>query len=923
MSSNQNEVIALDIDDDDDDIVVNVGTAVGSGSGGGGGGAASPTAILRRRNKRKRQRQHQQQQQQHEQLLAASTSTSTLTSKEIVNLKNDHDYDDENDGNSSSSSVVDLTPHNTTTTTTATSTATAAPSEKDSSASIPVMADAIRIDDEVHNAVNVHEHEHLHAPGNNRRRRRREISSSSTLTRNHTNSTGIINIDDVFVDANGNGNGGGKCNGNEVVNLDDDDDNDNELQYHRTISLDHKRRRNQNHTTINSTSSASASASANTSTATWNNHHAISVDDEVQVAAPRRVKGVAHASSSSSSTTAGVHGGGTNDIQVVQVKQSPPVITMQSIIEQVTEILPLMDPMHITQHFSAICNSTSTPISLTPPETIAHFIQTSMESNTYPKIEPVKKKKHTSSSKHKHYEKSNQKQVDYANDEYEQSPTYKREAYDRLLHSFPCMSLDGVKRLLEHYNGRYFKTYMHLVDKIKTFVPDVDANKADDDSEKITTNVARYNEVMRVMNGGRLTEAQRDILTHTSNNISFKTTLKKPRKKESKIVTDVVLKDEIRFTTMRMREWGRSIDKEKKRMEARKQSKKDGSMVECLCCYGDFAFMEMVSCGEGHLFCMDCLKRYAQEKIFGNGDLGGGGATELKCMNMDGCQSFFSRDQLGKSLDKKVIAKYDELQASLVLEQAGLTDALVKCPECDFQAELPETQMVLECPNCGYESCRKCGEEPHIPLRCEEVEKKTETSARLQVEEAMTKARIRHCPKGCKQGFYKTEGCNKMTCPTCKTWICYVCRVEIPKNVSYGHFCQTPHCQHQRCNKCPLYSNAEEDDARATREAGLKAVQDLKDGEKTSDIAKKMEESILNEDQAAERNNRGPRLFQRARGHVPVPMHQPQYAAAAHHLADMMGNHQQQFDNLMNQAMGRHQVYRQNHGRRGRPRYHR
>eukprot|EP01083_Nonionella_stella_P251152 866828_1 len=153
---------------------------------------------------------------------------------------------------------------------------------------------------------------------------------------------------------------------------------------------------------------------------------------------------------------------------------------------------------------------------------------------------------------------------------------------------------------------------------------------------------------------------------------------------------------------------------------------------------------------------------------------------------------------------------------------------LAKCPQCDFQASLPESEKILECPQCGFESCRLCGEESHIPLRCEEVEKKTETSARLQVEEAMSKARIRHCPKGCKQGFYKVEGCNKMTCPTCKTFICYQCRAEIPKNIGYAHFCQTPQCDHKSCNKCQLYSKAEEDDLRASQEAGLRVAQELK-----------------------------------------------------------------------------------------------
>ena len=142
---------------------------------------------------------------------------------------------------------------------------------------------------------------------------------------------------------------------------------------------------------------------------------------------------------------------------------------------------------------------------------------------------------------------------------------------------------------------------------------------------------------------------------------------------------------------------------------------------------------------------------------------------------------------------------------------------------------LPETEMIFRCPvdNCRYESCRKCGEKSHIPLSCKEVEKSHETNARVSVEEAMTNARVRTCPKPtCKKRFYKIDGCNKITC-SCRTLICYVCRSDITK-VGYKHFCQKPHCKHENCNQCPLYSNAREDDLRSMRAAGLKAAENVR-----------------------------------------------------------------------------------------------
>jgi hypothetical protein len=92
-----------------------------------------------------------------------------------------------------------------------------------------------------------------------------------------------------------------------------------------------------------------------------------------------------------------------------------------------------------------------------------------------------------------------------------------------------------------------------------------------------------------------------------------------------------------------------------------------------------------------------------------------------------------------------------------------------------------------------------------------------------------------------------------MTCPTCSKFMCYICRSEIPVSIGYQHFCQTPHCQHKRCNKCPLYSNAEEDDLRASREAGLKTVQNLRAGGQIGDFATKLEHLLGNEDTVSNR----------------------------------------------------------------------
>mmetsp|Transcript_11166 Transcript_11166/g.20907 ORF Transcript_11166/g.20907 Transcript_11166/m.20907 type:complete len:703 (+) Transcript_11166:80-2188(+) len=483
-------------------------------------------------------------------------------------------------------------------------------------------------------------------------------------------------------------------------------------------------------------------------------------------------------------------------------KLSPP----QAAIAQIQEIFPLVDPDHVLSKLIY-------PIT---QESIQSIIQDLLSNPSYPKVKTDEKKG----------EKF--KQVDYANDEYERSHKYNFECYECLLQDFPLISKSGMVKLLHHHQGRYFKTYMHIVDMIKS-------------AKEGLSDIEKFDQFMRFRSGRNMRNVDSEKFTLNVDGIKYSLLIKTSRKLGYKVaVTDKTLSDELKFTQSKINEWTSMVQKERARMAARKKAQEAGDTVECTCCYGDYAFEEMVSCKDGHLFCVDCLRRYAEERVFGNNDLGGKGSTELRCMDTSGCDSWFSRDQLEKSLSSRVMKKYDELQAAIVLEKAGL-DGLCKCPQCEFQASLPESEAVFRCPSCDFESCRKCGEPSHIPLRCNEVEKKTQTDARLQVEEAMTQARIRYCPKGCKQGFYKVEGCNKMTCPTCRKFICYICRSEISVSVGYQHFCQTPHCQHKNCRKCPLYSNAEEDDLRASREAGLKAVQVLKADGQIGDFAEKLE----------------------------------------------------------------------------------
>jgi len=215
------------------------------------------------------------------------------------------------------------------------------------------------------------------------------------------------------------------------------------------------------------------------------------------------------------------------------------------------------------------------------------------------------------------------------------------------------------------------------------------------------------------------------------------------------------------------------------------------------------------------------VKKYIEQTVFGSGQI------DLHCIDESGCKAKFAQDQLERALDKKTASVLFEKLQYLEIRKAGIEN-LHQCPWCDYRAIIEdEDNKIFECKNplCLKESCRLCNEESHIPLRCEEVESKNQTSLRTKVEEKMSDTLIRKCPK-CGAKFYKTEGCNKLTCE-CGTCICYICRKKI---TGYDHFC--PHTRGPttfgtcpKCNKCYLFlANTAAEDAKiveATRQKEL------------------------------------------------------------------------------------------------------
>ncbi|XP_020864190.1 E3 ubiquitin-protein ligase RNF216 [Phascolarctos cinereus] len=252
------------------------------------------------------------------------------------------------------------------------------------------------------------------------------------------------------------------------------------------------------------------------------------------------------------------------------------------------------------------------------------------------------------------------------------------------------------------------------------------------------------------------------------------------------------------------------------------QYQKDGQMIECRCCYGEFAFEELTQCVDGHLFCKECLIKYAQEAVFGSGK------SELSCMEAS-CTCSFPTSELEKVLPETILRKYYERKAEEEVA-AACADELVRCPFCNFPALLDSEVKWFSCPNprCRKETCRKCQGlwKEHNGITCEQLAEKDDIKYRTSIEEKMTAARIRKCHK-CGTSLIKSEGCNRMSC-RCGSQMCYLCRASIN---GYDHFCQhprSPGAPCQECTKCSLWTDPTEDDEKLIQEIQKEAEEEQK-----------------------------------------------------------------------------------------------
>ncbi|CAL1697818.1 unnamed protein product [Somion occarium] len=450
-------------------------------------------------------------------------------------------------------------------------------------------------------------------------------------------------------------------------------------------------------------------------------------------------------------------------------------------VAQVLEIIPDVDPAHVVELI--IRHHANYKEKVVEPVLHALF-----EDSTYPKkVDKGKGKRKRERSDDGGDERlsvkqrqSNKEEVDYLKKDFNRiaGQHYIEAALQQLMTDFPRMPKSHVRKRLYEEEGFYSLAYFVL-----------------EKDQSVTPLPYRPNSAARL---------------HAH---------KKSKGKEVQR-TDPEFEKERQWFLRKLRERNAEKESAVATQLSEKEQEDAEPGIECGCCFTDYPFDHMVQCPDAHLFCKTCMCTYA-ETLLGSHD------PNIICMDQSGCKLPFPESELRRFLSPKLLSLYERVKQRKEIEAAGL-EGLEECPFCEYKVVIEnEQERLFHCQNedCGAVSCRSCKKLDHLPRTCKEVEEDKKLDAQHTIEEAMTRALMRNCPK-CKKAFVKEMGCNKMTCPNCRTLSCYICRQVI---TSYEHFNQPPpYNVPADKTKCPLWDSVEQRHSDEVAEAARKALEQYK-----------------------------------------------------------------------------------------------
>ena len=201
-----------------------------------------------------------------------------------------------------------------------------------------------------------------------------------------------------------------------------------------------------------------------------------------------------------------------------------------------------------------------------------------------------------------------------------------------------------------------------------------------------------------------------------------------------------------------------------------KEENNDFNYDECEVCYEEInnedKELNKLSCG--HLFCTQCWYNYLKTSILE------AKVDKIKCMNHE-CKEIITEEFILKHIsdNENLIQKYKKFKKrSEIIKDKN--KKLCPNPDCDSYLQKSKSKYV-QCEN-GHKYCYECLKPPHGKNSCDQKLEK-------QFMKWTKGKRVKRCPR-CQIYTEKNEGCNHMTCVSCKYQWCWLCEGEY----NYNHY---------------------------------------------------------------------------------------------------------------------------------------
>ncbi|KAI9554843.1 hypothetical protein GHT06_020120 [Daphnia sinensis] len=226
----------------------------------------------------------------------------------------------------------------------------------------------------------------------------------------------------------------------------------------------------------------------------------------------------------------------------------------------------------------------------------------------------------------------------------------------------------------------------------------------------------------------------------------------------------------------------------------------------------------------GHVYCKECMSSYFEVKIT-EGTVNG-----LICPE-DKCTSQPSPGQIKELISPDAFERYDSL---LLQSTIASMINIAYCPrqQCQYPVSYDPESNLVSCPYCNFHFCLMCKATYHgvAPCKMSSTEKMKlfetytngDDSTKVDMEKRYGKKQLismindiqaetwigqnsKPCPH-CNAPIEKKDGCNKMSCPRCSSYFCWLCLTQLDPKCPYLHFSNAS----ARCN---LFEGLVQDDA--------------------------------------------------------------------------------------------------------------